>query len=104
MLKPIAAEPPFKYAFTIHGISVEAGSFRLPQCREAGAGGGGEDRLGVDAVGAVEIGDVAGLAKAVDAERDDRGAGDGAPGHDNVAGWKSPTVTRAAPGRPQPRQ
>ena len=47
MLKPIAPDPAFNYAFTIQGISVEAGSFRLPQCRVAGAGGGGEDRLGV---------------------------------------------------------
>jgi len=44
--------------------------------REAGAGGGVEDRIAVDAVGAVEVRDVAGLAKAVDAERDDGVAGD----------------------------
>jgi len=49
----------------------------LPQCSQAGTGGGVKDRIGVDAVGAVEIRDVAGLAKAVDSERDDRVAGDG---------------------------
>ena len=49
---------------------------RLAQREQAGAGGGVEDRVGVDAVGAVEVGDVARLAKAVDPERDDRVAGD----------------------------
>ena len=39
---------------------------------------GVNDRIGVDGVSAVKIGDVAGLAKAVDAERDDRVAGEGA--------------------------
>ena len=37
-----------------------------------------DDRLGIDAVGTVKISDVAGLSKAVDAQRDDRVAGDGA--------------------------
>jgi hypothetical protein len=50
------------------------GSALMLQRSKAGAGGV-EDCIGVDARGAVEIGDVAGLAKAVDAERDDRVAG-----------------------------
>src|SRR5882762_7565111 len=45
---------------------------------EAGAGGGVEDRVGIDMVGLVEVGDLARLAKAVDAERNDRVASDGA--------------------------
>jgi hypothetical protein len=49
----------------------------LAECGQAGAGGGIEDGFGVDAVGTVEVGDVARLAKAVDAERDDLAAGDG---------------------------
>jgi len=49
----------------------------LPQFREAGASCGFGDRLGIDAAGAAEIGDVAGLAKTVDPERDDRIACDG---------------------------
>jgi hypothetical protein len=57
----------------------------LPQLREAGTGGGVEDRIRVDAVGAVEVGDVAGLANAVDTERDDRVPAT-APSHDKVAG------------------
>ena len=44
---------------------------RLPQRSEAGAGRGVEDRIRVDAVGAVEVGDVARLAKAVDTQWDD---------------------------------
>ena len=43
---------------------------------QAGAGRGIEDRLGIDAVSPVKISDVAGLSKAVDAQRDDRVAGD----------------------------
>ncbi len=54
-----------------------ARSFRLSQCRQTSTGCGIEDRVGVDAIGAVEVGDVAGLTKAVDPERDDRVAGDG---------------------------
>ena len=51
-------------------LACGARSYCLPQCGEAGAGGGVEDRVGVDAVGAVEVGDVAGLAKTVDPQRD----------------------------------
>jgi hypothetical protein len=46
------------------------------QHKQAGAGRGVEDRFGIDAVGTVEISDVAGLAKAVDAQRDDWVAAD----------------------------
>ena len=46
------------------------------QRKQARAGRGVEDRLGIDAVGAVKISDVAGLSKAVDAQGDDRVAGD----------------------------
>jgi len=42
---------------------------RFPHCVEASAGGHVEDRIAVDAVGGDR--DVAGLAKAVEAERDD---------------------------------
>ena len=45
------------------------------QREKAGAGGGVEDRLGVDTVGPVEVGDVAGLAKTVDPDRHDPVAG-----------------------------
>ena len=48
------------------------------QRKQARAGRGVEDRLGIDAVGTVKISDVAGLSKAVDAQRDDRVAADGA--------------------------
>jgi hypothetical protein len=48
------------------------------QRKQARAGRGVEDRLGIDAVGAVKISDVAGLPKAVDAQGDDRVAGDSA--------------------------
>src|SRR5260370_19546718 len=50
----------------------------LLQREEASAGGGVEDRVRVYVVGLVKVGDFARLAKAVDAERDDRVAGDGA--------------------------
>src|ERR1700730_9813987 len=48
------------------------------QCQQAGARRSIEDRLGIDAVSPVKISDVAGLSKAVDAQRDDRVAGDSA--------------------------
>ncbi len=48
------------------------------QRSEAGAGGGVEDRVGVDAVGAVKVGDVARLAETLDPERHDPARPDGA--------------------------
>ena len=46
------------------------------QHKQAGAGRGVDDRLGIDAVGPVKISNVAGLSKAVDAQRDDWVAAD----------------------------
>ena len=45
---------------------------------QAGAGCSIDDRLVIDAVGAIEIGDVARLAETVDTQRHDDVAGDGA--------------------------
>jgi hypothetical protein len=71
-------------------------SAALSQCGKTSAGGGVKDRVSIDAVGAIEIGDVAGLAKAVDTNGTIALPAT-ALCHERVAEWKSPTVTSAAP-------
>ena len=49
-----------------------------PQCQQAGAGWDVEDHRRFDAVGLIEVGDVAGPTKPVYAQSDNRVAGNGA--------------------------